>query len=114
MHITTLSQNGVTVVNFVGDLDIHSHLALKKRVREIVGESNGLKVLVDVSGIRRVDSTGLGTLVALLNTARAAGGDLRLAGTFTSEVGEAFNLCGLARVFAIYPSVKDGIQNFEI
>jgi anti-anti-sigma factor len=114
MHLTTLTQNGVTVINIVGKLNVNTHQAFKKKVREMVCEDGVRRILVDVSGIKQMDSTGLGALVALLNTARARGGDLRLAGTFVQEVEEAFSLCGLNRVFTVYPNVKDGIQNFEL
>ena len=111
MHITIIEQDGVTVVNVVGKLNISTYSALKKKVRELI-EDGKRKILLDVSGIQGVDSIGIGVLVLLLNTLRAKGGDLRLAGSFVPEVEEAFNLCGLARVFVHYHDVKNGIQNF--
>jgi anti-sigma B factor antagonist len=113
MHITTLEQDGVTVVNVVGKLDIATYSALKKKIRDLI-EDGSKKILLDVSGIQSVDSTGIGVIVALLNTVRAKGGDLRLAGSFVQEVEEAFYLCGLARVFVQYPNVKDGITHFDL
>jgi anti-sigma B factor antagonist len=113
MHITTTEQDGVTVINVVGKLNLGTYSALKKRTRSIV-DDGAKKILLDVSGISEMDSTGIGVIVALLNTVRAKGGDLRLAGRFVPEVEEAFNLCGLARVFVQYPHVKDGIASFDL
>ncbi|MFA6451126.1 MAG: STAS domain-containing protein [bacterium] len=113
MHITTIEQDGVTVINVVGKLNVETYSALKKRLRNIV-EEGAKRILLDVSGITEMDSTGIGVMVALLNTVREKGGDLRLAGRFAPQVEEAFNLCGLARVFVQYPNVKDGISNFDL
>ncbi len=113
MHLTTLKQDDVTVINVVGKLDVQTYSALKKKVRDLV-DDGARKILLDVSGIQNMDSTGIGTLVALLNTVRDKDGDLRLAGRFEPDVEEAFNLCGLARVFVQYPNVKDGVKNFDL
>ncbi|HOO55287.1 MAG TPA: STAS domain-containing protein [bacterium] len=114
MHLTTLEQDGVIVINLVGNLNIHSHTVLKKKVRELVLEEGATKILVDVTGIKQVDSTGLGTFVSLLNTIRENDGDLRFAGNFMEEVKQAFDLCGLSSVFIRYPNVKNGIKNFKL
>ncbi len=112
MFIKIQEQNGVAAVNIYGRLNVQSHLELKTRIRELVIEECHRKVLLDVSGIKSIDSTGLGVIVSLLNTTRDRGGDLRLAGTFTPEFEKAFSLCGLDRVFTVYPDVKTGIKNF--
>lgn len=114
MYITTQEQDGVVVINVVGKLNIESHLALKTKFRELVCEDGCRKILIDVSGIKEVDSTGLGVLVSLLNTVRERQGDLRLAGVFAPEVDEAFELCGLSRVLHRYPNVQTGIRNFSM
>ena len=114
MHLTSLEQNGVTVINVAGELNIETHTLLKKRVRDLVLNDHVRKVIIDMSGIRQIDSTGIGTLVALLNTIRANGGDLRLAGTLAPQVEESINLCGLNRVFTRYPNVKQAIDNFDL
>lgn len=112
MYIKIQEQNGVAAVNVYGRLDVRTHLDLKSKVRELVLEEGHRKILIDVSGIKAIDSTGLGVFVSLLNTLRSRDGDLRLAGEFIPEVGDTFSLCGLAKVFTVYPDVKTGIQNF--
>ena len=114
MHITTSDKDGITVVNVVGVLNIETEGAFKKRIRRLI-EDGRSKILLDVSGIQSVDSSGIGVLVSLLNTARASGGNLKFACSFVPEVEEAFNLCGLlsSGVFKQFPDVNNGIQNFN-
>ena len=114
MYITTQMYDGIVVINVVGKLDVQSHLALKTKFRELVCDLGYRKIIIDVSGIKEMDSTGLGVLVSLLNTVRARNGDLRLAGTFEPDVGEAFDLCGLSKVLERYLDVETGIKKFQL
>ena len=112
MHLTVTEQEGISVVNVAGKLDIGACGEFKSRMRCIADDGTG-NILLDMSGITEIDSSGIGVLVALLNSVRAGGGDLRLAGGFDRKVDEAFKLCGLDRVFIHYENVKVGIQQFD-
>lgn len=112
MIISTQVQDGVVVLNVLGQLGIETHLTLKKKVRDLIDDGEK-KILIDVSGLRAIDSTGIGTLVALLNTARARHGDVRLAGSFESSVEDIFRLCGLQRVFSLYDDIETGVREFS-
>lgn len=113
MYITTQEQDGVVVINVVGVLDIESHLALKAKFRELVCDEGCRKILIDVSGIKEVDSAGIGVLISLVNTVRKRNGDLRLAGVSSQMVEEAFGLCLLSNVLQRYPNVEQGVRNFN-
>lgn len=60
------------------------------------------KVLVDISGVRFLDSTGLGVLVSLLKM-MAGGGTLAIAGA-QPVVQRLFKLTGMDRVFRLFES----------
>jgi len=117
MHIAVLNQGKVIVINIVGDFNIQEEkdiINLKRKFRELVYDEACRRIIQDVSGIRKIDSTGIGAIVALLNTVRKEGGDLRTAGTFCPEVREAIDLCGLFKVFTHYENVKEGIEKFSL
>jgi len=111
MQLRTQRKNGVTLIQPVGTLDMDSHLVLKKKVRQLAEDGN-VRILIDMSGLTGIDSTGIGTLVALLNTVRARGGDILLAGEISPSVLDILRLCGLTTVFRIYNNVETGIQDF--
>ncbi|HOC91426.1 MAG TPA: STAS domain-containing protein [bacterium] len=112
--MTSLEQNGVFVLRPSGALTIDTHGGLKKAARDAILYDRRRKILLDVGGISRIDSAGIGSLVTLLNIARSNDGDVRLAGEFAPAVEEPFNLCGLSRVFAKYPDVKTGVEQFDL
>jgi hypothetical protein len=61
-------------------------VSLRIRVNDLLGKSP--KFVLDLGGVTRIDSGGLGTLVALLTSARKVGGDIKLAnlGNHAKEV----------------------------
>ena len=62
-------------------------------------------VIIDLSGVTALDSTGIGYLIAGYNRITAAGGDMRMAGA-TGHILQNFRVNQLDRVFAFYPSVE--------
>ncbi|MEW6200754.1 MAG: STAS domain-containing protein [bacterium] len=112
MQLRTQRKNSVTLIQPNGALDMETHLVLKKKVRQLADEGC-VRILIDMSGLAGIDSTGIGTLVALLNTVRARGGDICLAGDICPAVLDILRLCGLTSVFRVYNNVETGLQNFS-
>jgi anti-sigma B factor antagonist len=61
-------------------------------------------VVLDLTKVTFIDSSGFAVLVTVLKRLRALGGDLRLAGAGTAPLS-AMRICGLDQVFAMYPDV---------
>lgn len=100
-------KQGVSVVTLKGEVDLkHSPDARKV----ILGNLKRRKhVLVDLSGVEYIDSSGVASLVEGLQYARS--NDLGFSLVGVSEA--AMNVLRLARldkVFRIYASVEDGLE----
>jgi len=78
----------------------------KQQIR--TGES---KVVIDLSAVTFIDSSGLGVLLTALKAARGAGGDVRLTG-LTPPVRTIFELTRLFQVFSTFPTVEQAIQSY--
>lgn len=59
-------------------------------------------IVVDLSGIHFIDSTGVGVLVSLLKAARRSGREARFAGA-TPAVRSVLQMVKLDRIFALHP-----------
>ncbi len=92
-----------TVVTIGPELDARTAEAAKAFLRELV-ESGRHRLVLDLSPLSFIDSSGLSALVAALKAARARGGDVRLAG-LTPAVRSIVELTRLHRLFAIYDDV---------
>jgi anti-sigma B factor antagonist len=69
------------------------------------------KLIFDLSGLRFVDSSGLGALLSCLRQLNGAGGELKLCGT-SKPVRALFGLVRMHRVFELCNTVQDGILAF--
>jgi anti-sigma B factor antagonist len=69
------------------------------------------KVVIDMSAVEFVDSTGLGALVSCLKAASASGGDLRLC-NISKPVRILFELTRMHRVFNIHNTLDEAVAAF--
>src|ERR1044071_9781712 len=75
----THTQGGVTVVSCNGRITFGDEaMALRESLKKILAESR--QVVLNLSGVSYIDSGGLGTLVGVYSSARAAGADIKLTG----------------------------------
>ena len=71
----------------------------------------GAKVVFDLSGLRFVDSSGLGALLSCLRQLNGVGGDLKLCGT-SKPVRALFELVRMHRVFELCNTREDAVRAF--
>jgi anti-sigma B factor antagonist len=70
------------------------------------------KLVLDLSRLRFVDSSGLGAFISCLRKLNAKGGDLKLSG-MSKQVRAVFELVRMHRVFDILGTREDAVRAFE-
>lgn len=107
LDITTSQGGARTVVRVAGEIDVYTVPALRDRLDAVIdrGEHD---LVVDLSEVTFMDSTGLGVLVGRLKLIRAAGGSMRLVSA-QDRVLKVFAITGLDKVFEIYPTVDEAL-----
>lgn len=70
------------------------------------------RVVIDLSDLTFVDSSGLGVLIACLRNVNGAGGDLKLCG-LGAEVRALFELVRMHHLFAIYNTCDEAVRAFK-
>jgi anti-sigma B factor antagonist len=93
-----------SVLSVRGRLNAFVAPQLKAHMKKLT-ERNQPEVIIDLSGLTFMDSSGLAVLVSGLKSAREHGGWLRLAGA-NDQVASIFKLTLLDRVFEMYPGVE--------
>ncbi len=97
----------VAVVTPEGRLDLASASEFKQMLNDTV-EAGDRILVVDLSKVPFVDSSGLGALISGMKATRLAGGDLRIA-----QVGEQarliLELTNLDKVMKIYTTVEEAL-----
>lgn len=109
--VTAAVVRGLVVVEVSGDLDVYSaprlHVVLTDQYR-----TGQRLVIVDMSGLDFMDSSGLGVLIGGMKRARAAGGALVLAAA-PEKVLRVLRITGVARVLPVFETLPEAFAHFD-
>jgi len=108
MDLSIDKREGYAVVALAGRLTATGAPLLRNAVGDLVaaGDAN---IVIDMSGLQFVDSSGLGALVGGLKSARVAGGDLRIAAV-PEAVRTVLHLTNLDRVLRDHPTPESAFD----
>lgn len=104
MDFTERAEANYMVLEPSGKLNLVAAGPLKARIADLA-RSGKSRIVVDMSGVDFIDSSGLGALVTGHKVAREAGGDLRVANV-GEQVAAVMKLTNLDRLFVPHASVK--------
>lgn len=103
----TTGHGSYTVVSVTGEVDVASAPKLGTMLSEVLA-SGCSKVVVDLTNVSFMDSSGLGVLVQHYKRFTAARGELRLVIT-EPRVLQVFEITKLTSVFSIFDSLHAAI-----
>ena len=103
-------ERGVAVVRLAGRLDFTVASDMKREFGEVVRGGTS-RLVIDLSGVDFVDSSGLSSLVSGLRETRQASGDLRIAALQTQPAA-LLKLTSLDRVFRLYATVEEALDGY--
>ncbi|MFZ1731139.1 MAG: STAS domain-containing protein [Bacteroidota bacterium] len=72
-----------------------------------------LKIVVDVSKIKWINSSGLGALISALATVNSGGGDMRIANV-TEKINSLFMITQLIKVFKSFDTIERTVASFLV
>ncbi len=106
MEIKTrdLGQHKVLIVT--GDIDLYNVGQLKKAIFNLLDEEDIESLVVDMSGINYMDSSGVGALVAGQKKVKSQGGKFALL-SIREDVLNILKLATLDQFFTIYENETD-------
>jgi anti-sigma B factor antagonist len=108
MNLTAEAHDDLLVVTVDENrIDAAGAIQFKERMREVSQESSG-RVLLDLSKVEFLDSSGLGAVVGVMKLLGATR-KLELAG-LTPTVAKVFRLTRMDTVFTIHPTLPDGLR----
>ncbi len=111
MELTRDKIGDVEVVTPQGEhLDAGNTKDFKRDAGAVVGPS--AKVVLDLSRVTFVDSSGCGAILSFLRQLKAAGGDLKLC-SVSKPVRSLFELVRMHRVFDIFNTREEAVKSFQ-
>jgi len=103
--------DGVSVLDLVGRItlgDESKEVGIK--IKEVLGNGKS-QIVLNLGGVSRIDSAGLGALVWGYTSAQSHGATLKLA-NLTKTFNELLNITKLVTIFDTYGSVDDAVKSF--
>lgn len=104
-------RGNVLVLSLKGNLDAITVPELKPEIDNIVSERK-TAVVVDLSGLTLIDSSGVGAIVSLFKRVRTLQGDVKIA-RLRGQPAEIFKLLRLDRAFEIFDAVDAAVGRFK-
>ena len=111
MELAVEKVGDVAVVEIpVDELDASNTGELKHDIAPVL-EANA-KLVIYLSRLRFVDSSGLGAILSCLRQLTSKGGDLKLSG-MQKQVRAVFELVRMHRIFDIYGTREEAVRAFQ-
>ncbi|SFQ30731.1 STAS domain-containing protein [Salibacterium halotolerans] len=99
LDIRTEELDGETVLFVGGEIDAYTASQLRESLLPLT-EKEGAVIVVDLTDVNYIDSTGLGIFIGALKSANSNGSSLRLTG-LNDRVKRLFSITGLDEVMDI-------------
>ncbi|WP_020675643.1 STAS domain-containing protein [Geopsychrobacter electrodiphilus] len=111
MQLKTVEIGDIVLIEIEEErMDAHNSGTFKEQMLALFAQGKN-KLIIDLSAVRFVDSSGLGALVSGFKNASTREGNLKLCG-LQPQVRSMFELTRLHRVFEIFSSVEEAQESF--
>ena len=104
------TDNGAVIVSIQGDIDMGSSTKVREHLVPLFTD-NQKAVVVDLSEVNYIDSSGIATLVEGLQWSHSSKNIFRLTG-LTAMVQDVFDIARLSTVFEIFESKDEALKGF--
>jgi anti-sigma B factor antagonist len=108
VSVTSRANGDRTVVAVTGEIDVYTAPVLREELASLI-DSQHTDLVVDLTAVRFMDSTGLGVLVGALKKVRTLGGELQLV-IDQDKILKVFRITALTQVFTIHSSLDEALQ----
>src|SRR5918994_2061128 len=101
----------VTILDLTGEVRIgEGSVALRDSIRKLSDEGKK-KVLLNLAGVKYMDSSGVGELIAIYTTIKRQGGQLKLL-NLTDRIQNLLVITKLLTVFDSYEDEAEALKSF--
>ena len=107
LAVSRESVDGASVLSVRGEVDVYSAPALSENLTQLLHDGTRA-IVVDLSEVAFLDSTGLGALIGGRSATESAGGTMAIVCT-SDRILKLFTITGLDSVFQIFASVDEAV-----
>jgi len=112
LDVSERQAGDVTILDLSGEVRLgDSSVALRDSIRKLA-DGGKKKVLLNLAGVKYVDSTGIGELIANYTTITRQGGQLKLL-NLTERIQNLLVITKLLTVFDSYDNEPEALKSFQ-
>jgi anti-anti-sigma factor len=100
---------GIAVVQVTGEVDVASCGVLRDSLLRVVTDEGFGGLVVNLAGVRFIDSAGIGVLVGVWRAVRATTGRLALAAP-APQARRVLDIAGLTKILPVYDAEADAVH----
>ncbi|MBU1366813.1 MAG: STAS domain-containing protein [Candidatus Omnitrophica bacterium] len=110
MKITEEKKDDIVICKVQGEVNLDTSPDLRKRFDSFIS-SNTKKIIINFSDVPYIDSSGLATLIELLQRLRKIDGKFRIC-NMSEKVRSIFEITKLCKLFEIFDTQSAALENF--
>ncbi len=104
MEISVRQQDGTTVIEVTGDIDLYSSPQVRQSIMDTLNQKVANRVIVNLAGVKYVDSSGVASLVEGLQLSRKSQVRFVLC-SLNKAPRQVLELTRLIKVFEIFDNL---------
>ena len=110
MNINIETKNGISICRTSGEITFSTSPDLRNQLLKLIDQKIN-KIVMDMKEITYIDSSGMATLVEILQKIKAINGQLKLS-QVPDKIKEILEMVRLKDIFEIYESEEEAINSF--
>lgn len=111
LNIEVHRMGSVPIVDLSGDIDAYTCAKLREAILELL-EKGELRIVISMTNVNYIDSSGLGTLVGGLRRVSERNGGLAISGA-SAQIQKVFGITGLNKVFSLFDDETQAAHSLE-
>jgi anti-sigma B factor antagonist len=112
LEVSERQAGDVTILDMSGAVRMgEGSIALRNAIRGLIDQGKK-KILLNLSGVRNIDSSGIGELIANYTTISRDNGQLKLL-NLTDKIRDLLVITKLLTVFDAYDSESEALNSFK-
>lgn len=112
MLIAANKESDTIVAQIDGELDHHTALLVKNKLDDMLSDQSIKNIIIDVSMLNFMDSSGVGLFIGRYKTVSLRGGKLAVTGIKTN-LHKVFEVSGLYRIIRPFDTVCEALEDIR-
>ena len=110
MNITITKESDISILSITGSLDTNTSKGAEDQMNKLIEEGR-IKLLIDLSNLDYISSSGLRILLSTSKKLKSIGGQMRISG-LNETVNEVFEISGFTMIFNVFKTLDEAKTNF--